>query len=102
MGHREKCPLHTGQVKLRLFCLRAWPKKLFSLKGGRTLDLMLHEALRPSDLSMEPTRVVNDVGLIVLMVFMLVETKIKAAGVLGHYLQEIWVVTVVGLRRLLC
>jgi hypothetical protein len=63
---------------------------------------MLHEAPRLSDLSLEPTRVVSDVGLIVLMVFMLVETKIKAAGVLGHYLQDIWAITVVGLRRLLC
>jgi len=41
--HHAKRPLHTGQVKFKLLPASVVPR-MFTLKGGRTLDMMLHEA----------------------------------------------------------
>lgn len=38
--------------KARAFARGCGHKKLFALKGGRTLDLMFHEAPWPSDLQL--------------------------------------------------
>jgi len=47
--HYAKCPLHTvGNA--RAFAYKRDSKKLFTLKEGRTLNFILHEALRPSNL----------------------------------------------------
>lgn len=54
LGHCTKRPLHTGRVKLK-FSHVGVASRNYLFKEGRTLDLMLHDILRPSDFSLEPT-----------------------------------------------
>lgn len=43
-----------GLNKAQAFTHKHGPKELFALKGGRTLDLILHKALGPSDSLLNP------------------------------------------------
>jgi hypothetical protein len=52
--HCEKHPLYTGRVKVGLLHKRG-SNKLFALKGGQTLGLILHETPESSDLPLRPT-----------------------------------------------